>query len=83
MLVPVVVPPITVQFPDPSTFNLVLSYFNDIVSDVFKKGFGKVKLFYFVLKIVVDVACKFDIFNDEYDDKLFRLLLIPLIFKKL
>ena len=83
MLVPVVVPPITVQFPDPSTFNLVLSYFNDIVSDVFKKGFEKVKLFYFVLKIVVDVACKLLIFNIELVDNEFKLLLIPLIFKNL
>ena len=53
MLVPVVVhwldpPPTTVKFPDASTFNLVLSYFNNIVFDVFDKGFEKVKLFCFV-----------------------------------
>ncbi len=27
-----------------------------------------------LLNIVVDVACRFDIFNDEFVDKLFRLL---------
>ena len=63
MLVPVVVhcddvPPITVKFPDASTFNLVLSYFNDIVLDVFKNGFEKVKLFCFVDN-KLDVELKF------------------------
>ena len=46
-------PPITVKFPDASTFNLVLSYFKDIVFDVFKKGFEKVKLFCFVDNVVL------------------------------
>ena len=46
-LVPPLVPPITVKFPDASTFNLVLSYFKDIVFDVFKNGFENVKLFCF------------------------------------
>ena len=31
-----------------------------------------------LLNIVVDVACKFDIFNDEYDDKLFRFVIVEL-----
>ncbi len=48
MVVHRLVPPITVKFPDASTFNLVLSYFKDIVFDVFKKGFEQVKLFCFV-----------------------------------
>ena len=111
MLVPVVVhwlvPPITVKFPDASTFNLVLSYFKDIVFDVFKNGFENVKLFCFpdnvlntdkpdvfispttlnelklvLLKIVVDVACKFDIFNAEYVDKLFKFVIVELPVKE-
>ncbi len=43
-----------------------------------KKGFEKVKLFCFVLNIVVDVACKFDIFNDENDEKFFKLVIVEL-----
>ncbi len=46
-------PQITVKFPDASTFNLVLSYFKDIVFDAFKKGFEKVKLFCFVDNVVL------------------------------
>ena len=32
----------------------------------------------FFLNIVVDVACKFDIFNAEYDDKLFKFVIVEL-----
>ena len=63
------VPLITVQFLDASTFNFVLSYFNDTVFDVFKKGFENVKLFCFVVNIVVDVAFKLLIDNIELVDK--------------
>jgi hypothetical protein len=31
-----------------------------------------------LLNIVVDVACKFDIFNDEYVDKLFKFVIVEL-----
>ena len=79
MLVPVVVhwevpPLITVKLPDASTFNLVLSYFNDIVLDVFNNGFEKVKLFCFVVNKVVDVAFKLLIDNVELVDNEFKLL---------
>ena len=58
------VPLITVKFPDASIFNFVLSYFNDTVFDVFKKGFENVKLFCFVVNNVVDVEFRLFILNN-------------------
>ena len=44
--------------------------------DVFKKGFEKVKLFYFVVNNVDDVAFKLFMFKIEFVDKLFKLLIL-------
>ena len=68
------VPLITVKLPLASTLNFVLSYFNDIVLVVFKKGFENVKLFCFVVNNVVDVAFKLFIDNVEFVDKPFKFV---------
>ncbi len=81
MLVPVVVHwlvplqwPITDKLPDASIFHLALSYFKDIELDVFSNGLEKVNLFCFVLINVVDLGFKLFIDNNEFVDKLLKLL---------
>ena len=69
----------------PTTFNddnNVAALFNVVAPDIFNddnnvdapETYKLVKLV--LLKIEVDVACKFGIFNAEYVDKLFKFVLV-------
>ncbi len=74
--------------PNASTFNLVLSYFKDIVFDEFNKGYLKVKLFCFVDNDVLipntdkpDVFTSPTTFNDELIVVALFKIVLPHTFK--
>jgi hypothetical protein len=85
-----VIPFIIVLFDNvviPDTFNddlHVVALFNVVLPDTFNDDnnvdaletnkLEKLVLWFKLLKIVVDVACKLDIFNTEFVEKLFKLL---------
>jgi hypothetical protein len=59
------VPPITVKFPDAPILNFVLSYFNDIVFDVFKKDLKNLNCFVllFIMLLMLYLNYKLIILN--------------------